>query len=250
MASLVEGHIEDSSTLEELPWKDPKILICLGKYSKVSLLHYYIYAMIATWVSRDYRKNGDCYGFDDITDIDETLTAYGVPHQSFESFCSAIVRDEDDDPIDDFYNWFLSEEEAFESLWEKMTDEVFHLLFANRNFLLKFNQAVAEFLQSGEVAIPSSLRSENGLLRRQPYVPAWAKHAVYCRDRGRCVLCNKDLSGLLSTDRRTHYDHIVPLNLGGINDPCNLQLLCEECNLKKSGLSAVSDFFYPQWWES
>jgi YD repeat-containing protein len=93
------------------------------------------------------------------------------------------------------------------------TEEVFHLLFANRAFLLKFNLAVSQYLQSGEVKIPSSFTDKKGVIKRQRNVPAWAKRAVYCRDHARCVFCNKDLSGILSTDRRAHYDHIVPLNL-------------------------------------
>ncbi|HEU0178695.1 MAG TPA: HNH endonuclease [Blastocatellia bacterium] len=249
MASLVERCIETPEFLEEVDWNSPEILNCLVKYSKTSLLHYYIWAMISTWVSRNYRKDGDCYDMDDITDIDDTLTAYDIPHQSFESYCSLKVPDEDDDPSDDFYNWHLSQKEAFYEMWEKMTEEVFYLLFGNRAFLLKFNLAVSQYLQTGVVRIPLSFTDKKGVIKRQ-HVPTWVKKAVYCRDRARCVFCNKDLSGILCTDRRSHYDHIVPLNLWGINDPCNLQLLCDTCNLQKSGGQAETGFLYSVWWET
>lgn len=32
-----------------------------------------------------------------------------------------------------------------------------------------------------------------------------------------------------------HIDHIIALTLGGSNWPCNLQLLCPPCNVKKGG---------------
>jgi hypothetical protein len=145
--------------------------------------------------------------------------------------------------------WFLSQEGNFELLWEKMSDEVFHLLFANRAFLLHFNQSLADYLKSGEVSIPAEHLDEKGVIRRQPYFPTWVKKAIYYRDQGRCVLCQRDLTGLLSTDQRIHYDHIVPLNLWGTNDPCNLQLLCEDCNLRKPGTSAKTATRYHPWWD-
>ena len=40
------------------------------------------------------------------------------------------------------------------------------------------------------------------------------------------------------------YDHIVPLASHGANDVTNLQLLCEECNLKKSARSEPVSSLY------
>jgi hypothetical protein len=157
-----------------------------------------------------------------------------------------VKLDEDDDW---FYKWFLSQEEQFEQLWEKLTDEVFHLLFANRTFLLTFNQALADFLKSGRVSIPSEYLNNKGVIKRASHIPAWLKKAVFYRDQGKCVLCQKDLSGLLSTDRVLHYDHIVPLNMWGTNDSSNFQLLCEKCNLEKSGNVAKTAYRYPSWWD-
>ena len=111
MASLVEKCVETPEYLIEVGWDNPDVLNCLVKYSKISLLHHYIWAMISTWVSRDYRKNSDCYDMEEITDIEDTLKAYGIPHESFESYCSLIVLAEDDEddedydpPSEDFYN--------------------------------------------------------------------------------------------------------------------------------------------------
>src|SRR3546814_20659888 len=60
-----------------------------------------------------------------------------------------------------------------------------------------------------------SLLASNGRLARvRP--PKWAQSAVFFRDRGRCVLCEKDLTGLMSIDTVENYDHIVPISGGGI----------------------------------
>jgi hypothetical protein len=62
--------------------------------------------------------------------------------------------------------------------------------------------------------------------------PAWARRTVIARDRGKCAECGKDLSQELLGDE--HIDHMVPLRRAGTNDLVNLQLLCSDCNLKKS----------------
>jgi 5-methylcytosine-specific restriction endonuclease McrA len=79
-------------------------------------------------------------------------------------------------------------------------------------------------------------------------MPKWVRDAVFFRDHGRCVFCHANLSGLLSLDRLDPFDHIVPLAKGGINDPTNVQLLCETCNLKKSDCDARTGLRYPAWW--
>jgi len=216
--------------------------------SKTSLLHYYVYAMISVEERHDLLKNDDIYedSEEERASVEATLRAYSIDYLPYSQFLSTSpVASVEDFP---FRQWFYSQEDKFELLSEKMTDEVFHLLFANRAFLLQFNQSLADYLKSGEVNIPTEYLDEKGVIKRQTYFPAWVKKAIYYRDQGRCVLCQRDLTGLLSTDQRIHFDHIMPLNLWGSNDPCNLQLLCEDCNLRKSGTSAKTATRYHPWW--
>jgi hypothetical protein len=176
------------------------------------------------------------------------LHAYGIKYLPFARFDSPVPLEQATSRVDDpFYQWFLSQEASFEHLWEKLTDESFHILFANRSFLLKFNRAVSERLRGDPSLVPPEERGVAGRIRRRS-PPAWARSAVFFRDQGRCVLCHVDLSGLLSTDRVDHFDHMVPLAEWGINDACNLQLLCEACNLKKSAGEAVTGNRYSAWW--
>ena len=66
-------------------------------------------------------------------------------------------------------------------------------------------------------------------------IPLWGKRAVKYRDGGKCACCGKDLSGILDCEdeNSVHYDHILLLNCGGLNDISNIQLLCSVCNLKQ-----------------
>lgn len=109
--------------------------------------------------------------------------------------------------------------------------EIEYILFQNRDFLLRFNKQQA------------SIFSDNP--RKRVYIPEWVKRAVFFRDRGCCVFCKKDLTGLhmLLDDNEKHFDHIVSLNEGGINDVCNIQLSCKDCNLSKSDSSKTSTLY-------
>ncbi|HAJ80471.1 MAG TPA: hypothetical protein DCO75_11950 [Fibrobacteres bacterium] len=54
---------------------------------------------------------------------------------------------------------------------------------------------------------------------------------------------------MLATDRIDHLDHMVPLANGGVNDPVNIQLMCEKCNIQKGATLEVTGRRYPAWWQ-
>ncbi|MGJ3233258.1 MAG: HNH endonuclease [Oceanicaulis sp.] len=94
---------------------------------------------------------------------------------------------------------------------------------------------------------PEAFNSAGHLSRA--YIPSWAKSAVFHRDKGRCVLCRTDLTGLYSQNSKIHLDHIVPLALGGMNCVTNLQLTCSNCNLHKGARSASTSMEYEAWYD-
>lgn len=244
-ASWIESAASDLSSFIEVPWEDDQAINALVKYSKISILHLYIYNLLAVIKREEYKDNMYDKYPEDINEFMEVFTKYEIELKDENSF---DPYDDEYDENEYFFKWFTYHEDSFEILWEKITDEVFHLLYANRNFLLIFNQTLSTYLKDNPEIIPKKYRDKNGKILRAAYIPAWAKKAVYFRDQGRCVLCLTDLSGLLSTDRVLHYDHIVPLYSWGVNDPCNLQLLCEKCNLKKSSNKAKTGIRYRDWW--
>jgi 5-methylcytosine-specific restriction endonuclease McrA len=57
-------------------------------------------------------------------------------------------------------------------------------------------------------------------------IPSEIRRAVFERDGGRCVECNSNFD--------LQYDHVLPVALGGATTVENLQLLCADCNRRKS----------------
>jgi len=57
-------------------------------------------------------------------------------------------------------------------------------------------------------------------------IPQHVRNIVYKRDGGACVECG--------STHKIHFDHILPYSKGGTSDnPENIRILCEKCNLKK-----------------
>lgn len=60
---------------------------------------------------------------------------------------------------------------------------------------------------------------------REP-IPQDVQDRVWNRDEGKCTKCG--------SKNKLEFDHIIPFSKGGANTYRNLQLLCEDCNRKKS----------------
>lgn len=136
----------------------------------------------------------------------------------------------------------------FDDIEETIIEATFYLLYDNKEFLFKFNRYISTFVTKGY--LPESCFDDNKHIIRAVYIPEWLKRAVFYRDRGRCQHCGKDLSGQMAIldDRELQYDHIIPLESGGTNDSTNFQLLCDECNQKKSGQLYFPNYFYQMYW--
>lgn len=206
-------------------------------FQRKSLLHIYVESTLFNYYHRDFRKNGDCYEEDNINEWQSIFSAYNVklkfPNCDFYS-------SEENDCV---YNWFLENEACFKKLFKVISIEVVHILFANKNFLLKFN----ELARKSYDEIPDSILTEKGTIKRIA-IPKWVKKAVFYRDYGHCVFCNKDLTGIFSTLATSNYDHIIPLDKHGFNDICNIQLSCECCNKSKGAKERYPIYKYePRW---
>jgi 5-methylcytosine-specific restriction endonuclease McrA len=137
------------------------------------------------------------------------------------------------------YTVDLQWSDAYDQLLTRLADEVFHTIFPNRALLSRVHEVLAIYVQQQDPESfaddPASARlfKAAGRLERVP-PPQWTKHAIFYRDRGRCVICGKDLTSLIDPQSDAEYDHVVPLELGGLNDVSNLQLLCRACNRRKA----------------
>lgn len=155
-----------------------------------------------------------------------------------------------DDDIVDYLN-DLRLYGPYEDLLEKMSKEIFFILFLNRKCLQSFNSMISNHLHDAQI---SDLDDEqkryfkrDGVLARVA-IPKWVQRAVIHRDRGMCVSCHKDLTGIINVGGVENFDHIIPLAKGGINDVTNIQLLCKECNKVKLDHLVETSNKYESWY--
>lgn len=232
LVSLVDGHVKNGS--EFCDFDEELFVNCATKFSKFTLLHLYTITKALNYHRRDFRKNGSCIEEDEIQYWYDLFETYNVKHEIFN-----FEKEED------IFFWYERNENSFSILFEIMADEVFHILFPNRNFLLKFNKLLHNTLI--DVTIPMDRLTKKGTIKRTN-IPIWVKKAVFHRDKGRCVYCNTDLTNIYNTLTNSNYDHMVPLDLMGVNDPCNIQLTCEKCNKRKSNKEESTGNQYIPWW--
>ncbi|MEU3469808.1 HNH endonuclease signature motif containing protein [Streptomyces sp. NPDC006687] len=144
--------------------------------------------------------------------------------------------------------------QVYEDLMSRIADEVFYVMFLNRQALANLNRFLAmyvddvdpEAFDEDESDFARLFEREGELKRSRP--PVWARRAVFYRDRGRCTDCGVNLSGLIDSLDVANYDHMMPLSRGGLNDVTNLQLLCEKCNATKSDRITKPSNRYRRWY--
>ena len=69
-------------------------------------------------------------------------------------------------------------------------------------------------------------RSDEIVLTRRERIPAEVRAYVWERDAGRCVQCG--------SEDDLQFDHVIPVAKGGGNAAGNIQILCGDCNRRKS----------------
>lgn len=232
LVDLVQGSAD--AGVELWNFDEEFFIKASSKFSKDTLLHLYIVVTAMNYYYRDFLKNGDLEDDETLETWYSRFEAYQIPIQKFGASKKKEV-----------FEWFEDNEENFQLLYERMADEVFYILFGNRSFLLSLNKAIANTVLSTKY--PTNVVTSKGTIKRVS-IPKWVQTAVFHRDKGRCVFCFTDLTGLVNTLTSSNYDHIVPLDLFGTNDPCNIQLTCEKCNKSKKNKEGNTSDRYIPWW--
>lgn len=226
--------------------------VFLTAFPKLSRLHGFASHVISELIWEkisEVKKENNSYNLW----IDRALKYHDLPCEGFGRF----LRDQvvpssgwDEDNVFDYHQELMLTGEMGD-LIDRLSMEVFHVLFANRKVLRDFNVFLSSMFQGQFSEIPSSDLGQKlkkpGVLKRVG-IPMWVKRAVFYRDRGMCSLCQKDLSGILSTQPDSQYDHMIPLAEGGMNDVTNIQLLCQSCNGEKSGKVVPVSSLYESWY--
>ncbi|MCD6618149.1 HNH endonuclease [Aeromonas veronii] len=185
--------------------------------------------------------------------VDRALKHHGITSSGFRSWLqeSGITLSEVTE--DDIYNYHceLTLAGELEKLIIQLTEEVFYVLFSNRLLLQRLNYYISGIVSDIDIddldVNSIGMLDKNGVPARL-HIPVWARRAVYHRDRAQCSSCLCDLSGRISVSSEEHFDHIIPLAQGGINDVTNLQLLCRACNLKKGSKIIQVSSKYEAWY--
>lgn len=187
--------------------------------------------------------------------IELAMERFQVPHASFENWLSTerdgrTFLEANEQDVDEYYDELRLGGEFGEFI-SRASREVFFVLFQNRNVLLLFNDMMARAISdaAGEHEADVDQYFQRGGVLKRVGIPRWVQKAVFFRDRGRCVLCDCDLSGLVSSWADENFDHIVPRAAGGLNDCTNIQLLCGPCNSKKSAGEPITSSRYEAWFD-
>lgn len=189
------------------------------------------------------------------TSFSEPVDAAIVSFASLRRYFLAYLSDNDKNlkescisDLEDFLCLFY-EGELYKKYLEQTIKEIFYILFGDRSVLRLYNEMIAESrgLDFNPDDFNVKKTTKNEYLKRLT-IPKWVQKAVYHRDKGRCVICKKDLTGLVNIYNKTNYDHIVPLARFGINDVSNIQLLCDTCNQQKKANNNNSSKDYFPWY--
>lgn len=213
------------------------------KFDQESLLHKFIIYWIERFQESYMRGAYEFFIVDlgrtteaDLFLIPQLFERNGINHPSFDEYLQTHGLGIESHLSEDIvigYHFFLMKQPEYPDLIENIKQEIFYVLFPNRNFLKLFNEEIAK-----------NARLLGREKQKRKPIPKWVQKAVFHRDKGRCCFCFKDLTSFPNINI-TNYDHIIPLSNFGFNDVTNIQLLCDECNRKKSDKSdAVGDHYY------
>ncbi|TDW25061.1 HNH endonuclease [Breznakia blatticola] len=206
----------------------------VDEFPKVSILREYCFWLVDSVFDEHVRymdeKNDNAY-FDPIFWLNQAISKY----KNIELVIDEKIFENTIDYYDkyDVYIDYIDKIQAnlYETIIYSVAIEMEYILFQNRDFLLRFNEQMAS--------------SFDLKVRKRGYIPKWVKRAVIFRDNGCCVFCKKDLTGLYTMleDDERHFDHIVAISNGGLDDVCNIQLSCKMCNLSKSDNNSTSSSY-------
>lgn len=158
-----------------------------------------------------------------------------------------ITDDEYQEKLDEYIDYFY---EKIDSIKDMLVDEIFYILFMNKRFIIEFNKTIAFYIRSLNKEENNDIFDAHGCVKRCSRLPEWLKRAIYFKGNGVCQKCGCDLSNAfrINKDRQLQYDHIVPLEKGGMNDPTNFQILCESCNQTKGCKIEDNKTYYQVFW--
>lgn len=248
-AAQIIGAIEEEFTVEM--WLDYYDIFDLAveKWSKPhkrTLLHDYIEAVYLEGQNYTLDKH---FPGPVIKELKNILNAYNVDY-------SSVVEDEHIEIYEDGCGNDEAEEYAgalqtffIDNVLNRFIDDIFTVLYSDKNFLFEFNKQCADIIATLKKDDYPELLKEDGVFKRISNKPVWLQNRVRLRDKERCSVCGDNLGRILANSTKVNYDHIIPLQKNGNNDPTNWQLTCETCNKSKGDRNAEFKNVFSAFWE-
>lgn len=248
-AAQIIGAIEEEFTVEM--WLDYYDIFDLAveKWSKPhkrTLLHDYIEAVYLEGQNYTLDKH---FPGPVIKELKNILNAYNVDY-------SSVVEDEHIEIYEDGCGNDEAEEYAgalqtffIDNVLNRFIDDIFTVLYSDKNFLFEFNKQCADIIATIKKDDYPELLKEDGVFKRISNKPVWLQNGVRLRDKERCSVCGDNLGRILANSTKVNYDHIIPLQKNGNNDPTNWQLTCETCNKSKGDRNAEFKNVFSAFWE-
>lgn len=233
----VSHWFDDFNVLESAlkKWKSPQ---------KKTLVHDYIETLYLG--SQNYILDKH-FPVEEICEMQKLLENYKVDYSSIGKMdVSELPFDECTDELEEY----ACELQSFfiDNILDIIVDDVFSVLYMDKNFMYEFNRQCSEIIKHLKKADYPDLLKEDGVINRISYYPTWFKRGIEYRDKCRCSICGCDLSSAFTTIVDENFDHIIPLKLGGNNDPSNWQLACEACNKSKGARNTeFKNIIFPFW---
>jgi hypothetical protein len=217
--------------------KDDEFLEKIHIPNKKTLLHDYIEFIHEDELDYAIRKTGYEYIIDNVID---TLLFYNIDYPN--------MTEEEENDVERKEQYYSQLIELYYKLTPIIVEEIFTILYMDKGLLKEFNESISQIIKGMKIDKYKIYLEKDGVVKRCTYLPKWLKDGVFFRDKGKCQICGKDLTCLLSTDNKIHYDHMIPLDQGGSNDPSNFQLTCESCNTSKGARVTTTKKIMPLFW--
>ena len=165
---------------------------------------------IVKYVTRDKDKNGA----EDIRKVIDYANMilefdYGILPEAKIKENGDVVMEEQEYPHGETLDEEIERKEVKEKVYEK-----------ERRKMLE-REVLDELIEEGKVFNVYTKKDGN-----RATIPLDIANAVWNRDGGKCCICG--------SRENLEFDHIIPISKGGATTFRNLQILCKNCNIKKS----------------
>ena len=247
-AAQIIGAIEEFTVEMWLDYYDVFDL-AVEKWSKPhkrTLLHDYIEAVYLEGQNYTLDKH---FPGPVIKELKNILNAYNVDDSSvvetehIEIYEDGCGNDEAEEYAGALQTFFI------DNVLNRFIDDIFTVLYSDKNFLFEFNKQCADIIATLKKDDYPELLKEDGVFKRISNKPVWLQNGVRLRDKERCSVCGDNLGRILTNSTKVNYDHIIPLQKNGNNDPTNWQLTCETCNKSKGDRNAEFKNVFSAFWE-